>query len=89
MKRRNFLKTTALGSALVITSPVVSLAVESSDRESPFVPPAFELEEMTIPQLQQSLTSGKHTSRSLVEKYVDRINDLDKKGPTLYSVIEL
>ncbi|MCA1577437.1 MAG: amidase [Acidobacteria bacterium] len=51
--------------------------------------PDFELDETTIADLQQGLQSGKYTSKALVEKYTDRINDIDKKGPTLRSVIEL
>src|SRR6201991_3659015 len=35
------------------------------------------------------MQSGKYSSRSLVEKYVDRINDIDKKGPAINSVIEI
>jgi amidase len=52
-------------------------------------PPAFELDEVTIAELQQGLQSGKYSSKSLVEKYTDRINDIDKRGPTLRAVIEL
>src|ERR1041385_8533362 len=44
---------------------------------------------MTISDLQQALQSGKYTSKQLVEKYSDRINDIDKKGPGLNSVIEM
>jgi amidase len=50
---------------------------------------AFELDELTITDLQQALQSGKYTSRQLVEKYSDRITAIDKKGPGLYSVIEM
>ncbi|HET7287534.1 MAG TPA: amidase, partial [Pyrinomonadaceae bacterium] len=52
-------------------------------------PPAFELDELTIADLQQGLQSGKYSSRELVEKYSDRITEIDKKGPALYSVIEM
>jgi len=52
-------------------------------------PPVFELDELSISELQQGLQSGKHSSKSLVEKYVNRINDIDRRGPTLHSVIEL
>jgi amidase len=52
-------------------------------------PPAFELDEVTIAELQQGLQSGKYSSKSLVEKYTDRIDDIDKRGPTLRAVIEL
>lgn len=78
MKRRNFLQITATVLAVAVTKPTAA-----------FTPPAFELEELTIPDLQRGMQSGKYSARSLVEKYTDRINDIDKKGPTLKSVIEL
>src|SRR5688500_17920994 len=78
MKRRDFLHTAAAGSVLAVARPASALT-----------PPAFELDELTIVELQQGLQSGKYTSKSLVEKYIDRINDIDKRGPTLRSVIEL
>src|SRR6185503_506033 len=52
-------------------------------------PTTSELDELTITDLQQGLQSGKYTSRALVEKYSDRITDIDKRGPGLYSVIEM
>jgi amidase len=78
MKRRDFLHTTAAGCVLAIAQPTSALNS-----------PDFELDESSITELQQGLQSGKYTSKSLVEKYTDRINDVDKKGPTLRSVIEL
>ena len=78
MKRRDFLHTAAAGSVLALVKPA-----------SAFAAPAFELDELTIADLQQGLQSGKYSSKSLVEKYSDRINDIDKRGPTLRSVIEL
>ena len=79
MKRRNFLQTTATALTVAITQPVASFPP----------PPAFELDELTIAELQQGLQSGKYTSLSLVEKYSARIEDVDKRGPKLNSVIEL
>ena len=89
MKRREFLHTTAAGCVVTIASPVTSLAIESTAPEVSTAPPAFELDELTIADLQQALQSGKYTSKQLVEKYSDRINDIDKKGPALSSVIEM
>jgi amidase len=77
MKRRHFLQSTA----------ATTIATAIAKPFSP--PPAFELDELTIADLQQGLQSGKYTSRQLVEKYSDRINDIDKKGPALHSVIEM
>jgi len=88
MKRRQFLKTTSATCALAIVTPVANKTTTSTNNtlESPR---AFELDEMTIQQLQQGMQSGKFSSRSLVEKYSDRINDIDKRGPAINSVIEL
>ncbi|PYX19474.1 MAG: amidase, partial [Acidobacteria bacterium] len=44
---------------------------------------------MTIDQLQADMKSGKYTARSLTEKYLQRIHDVDKQGPAVNSVIEL
>ena len=52
-------------------------------------PTAFPLEEMTVTQLQDAMAAGRYTSRRLVELYTQRINAIDRNGPTLRSVIEL
>src|SRR5271169_2097293 len=54
----------------------------------------FELEEITIVELQEGMKSGKFTARSLVEKYLERIDDVDtprkdKRGPAVNAIIEL
>ncbi len=48
----------------------------------------FELLELSIGELQDGMQSGKWTARSLVEKYLERIEAVDRKGPELRSVIE-
>ena len=50
---------------------------------------AFELDEATIADLQLRMTNGKDTARSLTQKYLRRIEKIDRNGPTLKSVIEL
>jgi amidase len=52
-------------------------------------PGAFQLEEATIDELQQKMTSGEYTSRKITEMYLKRIKELDKKGPMLNAIIEL
>jgi amidase len=51
--------------------------------------PAFDLEEATVADLQKKLKSGQETAQSLVVKYQQRIEALDKQGPSLHHVIEL
>ena len=49
----------------------------------------FELNEISIAELQEGMKSGKFTARSLVEKYTARIDDVDKRGPAVNAIIEL
>jgi amidase len=50
--------------------------------------PAFEFDEITIAELQAGMTAGKYTARSIVEKYIARIDQIDKRGPAINSIIE-
>jgi amidase len=46
------------------------------------------VDELTIAELQQRMTTGTETSRSLTERYLARIESLDRNGPSLRSIIE-
>ena len=48
-----------------------------------------QLEEATISQLQAAMSSGQLTAERLAELYLERIEALDRHGPTLNSVIEI
>lgn len=50
---------------------------------------SFELEEVTVDDLQRGMQSGRFTARSIAEKYLARIDAIDKRGPAVNSVIEL
>jgi amidase len=52
-------------------------------------PTRFDLDEVTIAALQQRMQSGQETSRSLVDKYLARIEAVDRSGPALHSVLEI
>ena len=49
----------------------------------------FTLEETDIRTLQSLMERGEMTSRTICEQYLSRINDIDKNGPALNSVIEI
>jgi amidase len=51
-------------------------------------PVTFPLEEKTIAELQDMMTTGAATSESLVTLYLKRIDEIDRGGPLLNSVIE-
>lgn len=57
---------------------------------APFAPVAARdvpVEERTISDLQAAMTAGRASSVDLVRAYLDRIDKMDRKGPTLRSVI--
>lgn len=92
MNRRNFVKTTALGS-------VVSLGAAgcrqtgSSTTSGPKQAKAnsessFELEEATVAALQEGMKSGRSSAHSITELYLNRIEALNRSGPELRAIIE-
>src|SRR5688572_30218652 len=89
MKRRHFLQRTVAGCVVTIASPISALAFEETAPKTSPTPPAFELEEITISDLQQGLTSGEYSSKQLVEKYSNRVRNIDRTGPVLRSVIQM
>jgi amidase len=77
----------ALASARVVDSTLAASVAESSRKDD--FKKDFELEEITIDGVQAAFQSGQHSSRSLTEKYLARIQEIDKAGPMLNSVIEI
>jgi amidase len=91
MKRRTFITSTAATGVAVFSAPVVqscSLFNDNKVTGNEFNTD-FEINEVTISQLQQYLQSGKYTSEKLVSFYLNRIRKIDKAGPVLNSVIEI
>jgi amidase len=90
--RRSFLKATLIGGAAATLSPLYPALGAARETASAVPLPAinpFELDEITISDLQDGMKSGKFTARSLVEKYSARIAEIDKQGPAINSVLEL
>lgn len=86
--RRRFLKTGAIATAAVPALSAARAGGQQSDQPST-TPRAFELDEATIADLQQAMQTGKHSSRGLTERYLARIQEIDKSGPAINSVIEV
>jgi amidase len=86
--RRNFLKTAAVAGAGTTLAhalpPIDSPAPQAAPRSD-----TFELNELTISQLQDGMKSGRFSARSLAEKYLARIDAMDKRGPAVNSIIEI
>lgn len=88
MRRREFVERTITGAAALTISPLHAAAQEAAARMAPAVP-AFELEEATLADLQKGMQSGKWTARSIAETYLKRIDQLDRQGPTLRSMLDI
>jgi len=92
MQRRNFLKTGSLAglslATLVSASCKQPPAATKAESNNSFTDD-FELNEATITDLQKKMEAGTHTSRSITELYLKRIDAIDKNGPKLNAVIEL
>jgi amidase len=85
--RRRFLGAGLLGSLSAAACSALSFG-DTADAAGNKVKPS-ELDELTIAGLQDGMKSGKFTARSLTEKYLARIEAIDKQGPALNSVIEV
>ena len=91
MKRRSFLTATTLATVGIATLLVESCVdtKKNSDDENGTSSNEFELDEETISSLKDKLASGKYTSEQLVDLYLKRIEEIDKNGAKLNSIIEI
>ena len=91
INRRRFLGTTIMGGAGLAAASTGCTPGSETDTESEGADPAttpFELDETTVAALQESMESGQRTARSITELYLGRIDELDRQGPGLGSIIE-
>src|SRR5689334_9288562 len=80
MQRREFLLTAGIASLTAFAQPLIKIS---------WADDSFELEEATILQLQDAMSSGKISSRQLAEMYIKRIGEIDKAGPAINSMIQM
>ena len=83
MQRRSFLKNTSL--ALTTGAALLS----SMNTKAGRVKEDVDLSEITISALQEKYAQGTLTAEEVVKRYLKRIEEIDKSGPGLNSVIEL
>lgn len=93
MKRRQFIKSTSLAG---LSFPILTLSFCKSKDSSPSNDfkaeinfSTFELNEFTIDMLREKMETGVMTCEQITRMYIERINQIDKDGPKLNSVIEL
>lgn len=78
MKRRKFLGLSAATTAALVLNGAETVSAQTDMK-------SFELEEYTIAQLQEAMSSGKMSAREIAGKYLERIGTVDKM---VNSVIE-
>ncbi len=89
--RRSLLRNGALaGAAATLAGRSAAEAVPVVTPPSSSSPvPAFELDELTVVDLQKRMASGADSAKTVCEKYVARIEAVDRGGPALRSVLEI
>ena len=89
LNRREFIGAGALGTAAAAAPAACRTEPPpETDPSLPSIAP-FELDEVSILDLQRRMDSGQETARSIAEKYLRRIDEIDLQGPALRSVIEV
>jgi amidase len=89
--RRKFLQAGITATLAAAAGPAMGAAhvADSAPASESVTDVNFELDEITIDDLQKAFQSGRLSSRSVTEKYLARIAKIDKAGPMLNSIIEL
>ncbi|HYM93063.1 MAG TPA: amidase, partial [Chitinophagaceae bacterium] len=77
-----------LSSAIAVSCNTGSSS-NANEKKSADITDDFELKEITIGQLQEQVQKGKYSYEQITKLYLQRINDFDKNGPRINSVIEL
>ncbi len=85
MNRRSFLYKSVSGSLLATNA--VS-ARQRGKKTPPLEATPLSIEEISVSELSRQMTIGLMTSESICEKYLQRIDELDRKGPELRAVLE-
>src|SRR5436305_8655566 len=87
LNRRKFLRTGLLGGLAAVAGPGLIRAGRGPRGEA--ADTLFQLEELTVADFRAGVKSGKYTARRVAEMYLKRIEDVDRRGPALNSVIEV
>jgi amidase len=90
--RRDFLRSSSATLAALLGASYLPTVARARPPFTPFAPaaplPQFELEEVGVAELQEAMSAGTYTSQEICQLYLSRIEEFDRNGPTLRSVIE-
>ncbi|MCX2575236.1 amidase [Pedobacter sandarakinus] len=89
MNRRNFIKSSSAAGLLATIAVPASASLINEHSESNDFRDDFDLNEMTISQLQDFMKTGKTSSKALTKAYLKRIEQIDRNGIKLNAVIEI
>ena len=95
LDRREFLTVAGAGTLALTagaggcgSAPATPSSAIVEEEPNRWVVPQFELEEMTVDDLQAGMASGQWSATEITEIYLGRIAAIDRQGPTLRSIIE-
>lgn len=88
MDRRLFLRSGSIAGITLSATGILALSCAPAETVPNKLLYDFELDEITVDELQKKMSSGKTTSVAITKMYLDRIDKIDKAGPELNSVIE-
>ncbi len=91
VNRREFLYLGGIAAAVAATASGSPLAAQVGPpvHLRALQRPPTEIDEATIAQLQEMVRSGQQTYGTLTRHYLQCIDDLDRKGPTLRAILEI
>ena len=94
MNRRKFLRNGSLAGLSVAALSACNSPEKQVEKKAVVTPAAeeqdgFALNELNVDELQQKMEKGEYSSRRITEMYLQRIEAIDKSGPSINSVIEI
>src|ERR1041385_3764636 len=94
LTRRDFLHATSVGVVGAAALPALAHTPQPTARAHSPQPtavrsPSFELEELTLADIQGGYASGRWTAVQVTQLYLDRIAANDRQGPTLRSLLDI
>jgi len=89
LNRRAFFRSGSLAGAGALLAESSCRTRREAERATGPVFESFELDELSIAELQKAMESGEYSARRISELYVGRIEQIDRSGPTLRSILEI
>ena len=80
---------TSLAAWAVACAPAFAADPPKATASKPAPKPADAVVEASIDDLQKAMQAGRLTSKQVTQQYLDRIQSIDKSGPTVNAIIEV